>query len=123
MDRATQIWNQLPACILVRFKTRTTWRVDGIDEDNVLPVAPQKKRGFWRKGGSGQYSASRGGSFHWLQGLPQQHMQPKGKLAKKALSWNTLIPFTMCIFNVSQILERSEEQSNNNFFPIILLKF
>ena len=30
----TQIWNELPACILVRFKTKTTWRVEGIDEDN-----------------------------------------------------------------------------------------
>jgi len=42
-QEATKIWNELPACILVRFKTKTTWRVQGIDEDNVFPVAPQKK--------------------------------------------------------------------------------
>ena len=46
----TQIWNELPACILVRFKTKTTWRVDGIDEDNVFPVAPQKKPWYLDKG-------------------------------------------------------------------------
>ena len=42
-QEATKIWNELPACILIRFKTETTWRVQGIDEDNVFPVAPQKK--------------------------------------------------------------------------------
>ena len=46
----TQIWNELPACILVRFKTKTTWRVEGIDEDNVFPVAPQKKPWYLDKG-------------------------------------------------------------------------
>ena len=46
----TQIWNELPACILVRFKTKTTWRVEGIDEDTVFPVAPQKKPWYLDKG-------------------------------------------------------------------------
>ena len=49
-QEATQIWNELPACILVRFKTKTTWRVEGIDEDNVFPVAPQKKPWYLDKG-------------------------------------------------------------------------
>ena len=39
------VWNQLPACILVRFDTKESWRIDGLSEDNVFPVAPQKKRG------------------------------------------------------------------------------
>ena len=47
-QEATQIWNELPACILVRLKT--TWRVEGIDEDNVFPVAPQKKPWYLDKG-------------------------------------------------------------------------
>ena len=86
-QETTQIWNELPACILVRFKTKTTWRVDGTDEDNVFPVAPQKKPWYLDKGEGGQCSVSRGSSFHWLQGSPRPPMQPKGKLAKKALSW------------------------------------
>ena len=49
-QEATQVWNELPACILVRFKTKTTWRVQGIDEDNVFPVAPQKKPWYLDKG-------------------------------------------------------------------------
>ena len=49
-QEATKIWNELPACILVRFKTKTTWRVEGIDEDNVFPVAPQKKPWYLDKG-------------------------------------------------------------------------
>ena len=49
-QEATQIWNELPACIMVRFKTKTTWRVQGIDEDNVFPVAPQKKPWYLDKG-------------------------------------------------------------------------
>ena len=49
-QEATQIWNELPACILVRFKTKTTWRVQGIDEDNIFPVAPQKKPWYLDKG-------------------------------------------------------------------------
>ena len=49
-QEATQIWNELPACILVRLKTKTTWRVEGIDEDNVFPVAPQKKPWYLDKG-------------------------------------------------------------------------
>ena len=40
----------MPACILVRFKTKTTWRVEGIDEDSVFPVAPQKKPWYLDKG-------------------------------------------------------------------------
>ena len=83
IQEAKQIWNELPACILVRFKTKTTWRVQGIDEDNVFPVAPQKKPWYL----DGQYSVSHGSSFRRPQGLPQQRTQPKGKLAKKALSW------------------------------------
>ena len=50
----TLIWNELPACILVRFKIKTTKitvsRVEGIDEDNVFPVAPQKKPWYLDKG-------------------------------------------------------------------------
>ena len=49
-QEAKQTWNELPACILVRFKTKTTWRVQGIDEDNVFPVAPQKKPWYLDKG-------------------------------------------------------------------------
>ena len=49
-QEATQIWNELPACILVRFKTKTTWRVQGIDEDNIFPVTPQKKPWYLDKG-------------------------------------------------------------------------
>ena len=49
-QEATKIWNELPACILVRFKTKTTWRAQGIDEDNVFPVAPQKKPWYLDKG-------------------------------------------------------------------------
>ena len=49
-QEGTQIWNDLPACVLVRFHTKTTWRVDGINEDNVFPVAPQKKPWYLDKG-------------------------------------------------------------------------
>eukprot|EP00438_Fugacium_kawagutii_P008899 Skav215707 [mRNA] locus=scaffold2573:242958:252224:+ [translate_table: standard] len=49
-QETTQIWNELPACILVRFKTKNIWRVEGIDEDNVFPVAPQKKPWHLDKG-------------------------------------------------------------------------
>ena len=44
------VWNQLPACILVRFKTKESWRIDGLPEDNVFPVAPQKKPWYLDKG-------------------------------------------------------------------------
>ena len=44
------IWNKLPACVLVRFHTKETWRIDGLDEDNVYPVAPQKKPWYLDKG-------------------------------------------------------------------------
>ena len=50
IQEATQIWNELPACIMVGFKTKTNWRVQGIDEDNVFPVAPQKKPWHLDKG-------------------------------------------------------------------------
>ena len=36
-QEATRIWNELPACILVRFQAKTSWRVHGIDEDNSFP--------------------------------------------------------------------------------------
>ena len=49
-QEATEIWNELPACILIRFKTKNTWRVEGLDEDNVFPVAPQKKPWHLDKG-------------------------------------------------------------------------
>eukprot|EP00438_Fugacium_kawagutii_P013325 Skav213524 [mRNA] locus=scaffold1184:334:2472:- [translate_table: standard] len=49
-QEATQIWNELPSCILVRFKTKATWRVEGLDEDNVFPVMPQKKPWHLDKG-------------------------------------------------------------------------
>ena len=44
------IWNKLPACVLARFQTKETWRIDGLDEDNVYPVAPQKKPWYLDKG-------------------------------------------------------------------------
>ena len=49
-QETTQIWNELPACILVRFETKTKWRVDGLAEDNIFPVAPQKKPWHLDKG-------------------------------------------------------------------------
>ena len=39
----TKIWNELPGCIMVRFHTKDTWRVEGVLEDNVYPVPAQKK--------------------------------------------------------------------------------
>eukprot|EP00435_Cladocopium_sp_Y103_P055485 s279_g18.t1 len=98
-QETTQIWNELPACILVRFKTKTAWRVDGIDEDNVFPVAPPKKPWYLDKGRKRPVLRVFGSSFHWLQGLPRPPMQPKGKLAKKALSWTcTLVQQAACAF-------------------------
>lgn len=47
------VWNQLPACILVRFDTKESWRIDGLSEDNVFPVAPQKKPGTLTRDGAG----------------------------------------------------------------------
>ena len=44
------VWNQLPACIFVRFDTKERWRIDGLSEDNVFPVAPQKKPWYLDKG-------------------------------------------------------------------------
>ena len=44
------IWNKLPACVLVRFQTKEKWRIDGLEEDNVYPVAPQKKPWYLDKG-------------------------------------------------------------------------
>ena len=87
-QEVTQIWNELPACIMVRFKTKTktTWRVQGIDEDNVFPVVPRclkRNRGISTRAGS----VSRGSSFHWPQGLPPLPTPPKDKLAQKVLSW------------------------------------
>ena len=38
-----RIWNTLPALLYVRFKTSTTWRIEGLEEDNVYPVAPMRR--------------------------------------------------------------------------------
>ena len=38
-----RIWNTLPAILYVRFKTSTVWRIDGLEEDNVYPVAPMRR--------------------------------------------------------------------------------
>ena len=46
----TQIWNELPGCILVQFETKETWHVDGMAAENVFPVAPQKKPWYLDKG-------------------------------------------------------------------------
>ena len=46
----SSIWNELPGCILVRFHTKATWRVAGVPEDNVYPVAPQRKPWYLDKG-------------------------------------------------------------------------
>ena len=46
----TKIWNELPGCIMVRFHTKDTWRVEGILEDNVYPVPAQKKPWYLDKG-------------------------------------------------------------------------
>ena len=37
------IWNKPPAYVLVHFHTRTEWRLPGIDEKNVFPVALARK--------------------------------------------------------------------------------
>ena len=39
----TCIWNKLPACIFVRFQTKTLWRVDGLSEDNVFSCGTATK--------------------------------------------------------------------------------
>ena len=49
-QETAQIWNDLPGCILVRFHTKETWRVEGLWEDNVFPVTPQKKAWYLDKG-------------------------------------------------------------------------
>ena len=85
-QEATQIWNELPACILVRFKTKTTWRIEEIDEDTLFLSRRKRNRGIWTRGEGGQYSVSHGSSFHGSRVCPPR-TQPKGKLAKKALSW------------------------------------
>ena len=49
-DNKGHIWNNLPVCIFVRFETKTSWRVDGLSEDNTFPVTPQRKPWFLDKG-------------------------------------------------------------------------
>ena len=51
-----QIWNELPACILVRFKTKTTWRVEGLMKTTRFPSRRKRNRGIWTRGESGQFS-------------------------------------------------------------------
>ena len=46
------IWNETPACILVRFQTKDEWLVDGLQEKNVFPVATQKRPWYLDKGRS-----------------------------------------------------------------------
>ena len=46
------IWNETPACILVRFQTKEEWQVNGLQEKNVFPVATQKKPWYLDKGRS-----------------------------------------------------------------------
>ena len=84
-QEATKIWNELPACILVRFKTKTTWRAQGIDEDNVFSSSAAKETVVF-----GQRAEAASTPCHAeaeAPGLPRPPTQPKGKLAKKALSW------------------------------------
>ena len=59
----------------------------GLMKTPFFPSRRKRNRGIWTRGAGGQYSVSHGSSFHWLQGLPRPRTQPKGKLAKKALSW------------------------------------
>ena len=40
---SASIWNTLPSLLYVRFKTSTAWRIDGLAEDNVYPVAPMRR--------------------------------------------------------------------------------
>ena len=40
---SASIWKTLPSIIYVRFKTSTAWRIDGLAEDNVYPVAPMRR--------------------------------------------------------------------------------
>ena len=40
---SASMWNTLPSIMYVRFKTSTTWRIDGLAEDNVYPVAPMRR--------------------------------------------------------------------------------
>ena len=43
-EDASIIWNTLPVAIYVRFDTAATWAIDGLQETNVYPVAPQRKQ-------------------------------------------------------------------------------
>ena len=38
------IWNDLPAAIYVRFETASSWTIGNLQEANVYPVTPQRKR-------------------------------------------------------------------------------
>ena len=51
-DQKTHIWNQPPTCIFVQFTTKTQWRVQGLDKDNVFPVTLQRQPWHIDKGRS-----------------------------------------------------------------------
>ena len=46
----TQIWNELPSCVFVRFQTKSEWRVQGLATDNVFPVTLQRQAWHLDKG-------------------------------------------------------------------------
>ena len=45
-DGHVRYWAEMPAAVYVKFRTSKTWRVDGIQEDCVLPVAPVQSAWF-----------------------------------------------------------------------------
>ena len=45
-DGHVRYWAEMPAAVYVKFRTSKTWRVDGIQEDCVLPVAPVRSAWF-----------------------------------------------------------------------------
>ena len=45
-DGHVRYWSEMPAAVYVKFRTSKTWRVDGTQEDCVLPVAPVRSAWF-----------------------------------------------------------------------------
>ena len=45
-DGHVRYWAEMPAAVYVKFRASKTWRVDGIQEDCVLPVAPVRSAWF-----------------------------------------------------------------------------
>ena len=52
---ATDIWNQLPNFIFVRFHTKMAWQVHGLETDNLYPVTPQRHAWHIDKGRLGPF--------------------------------------------------------------------